>query len=146
MRKLESDIRRATKKYEYYKQQYEAAREALQKLTGLEEAVRLDSEGMKLNLRDVIQYGAFFGGVRRACCKILNDWFRNENAGNLSKKDDRLIFKAYLELAESSLLNAERWMGEEMEMMFEPVERDKKGTPTKYKASFYVNKTVRTKL
>ena len=146
MRKLESDIRRAEERLERCKREYEAAREALQELTGLEEAVRLDGEGVKPNLRDVRQYGAFLGGVRRACSKILNDWFRNENAGNLSKKDDRLILKASLELAEGSLLNAERWVGEEMGMMFEPVERDKKGAATKYKASFYVERTVRTKI
>lgn len=31
-------------------------------------------------------------------------------------------------------------------MMFEPVERDKKGNITKYKASFYVERTVRQKI
>lgn len=139
MRKLESDIKRATKKYE-------EARDALQSLVDLKEVKRMDEQGVKPNLVNVMQYGAYLHGIQMACNKIRNDWFTTDNAGKLAKKDDRLIFEAVLEKVLESKLDAERWIGESTNMMFEPVERDKKGNVTKYKASFYVERTVRTKI
>lgn len=45
-----------------------------------------------------------------------------------------------------SLRDAERWITESTSMMFEPIERDKKGNVTKYKARFYVERTVKVKI
>ena len=55
MRKLESDIRKAAKKYERAKAEYEKARAALQPLTDLNEVERLDEDGVKPNLQNVRQ-------------------------------------------------------------------------------------------
>lgn len=139
MRKLESDIKRAKKKYE-------EARDALQSLVDLKEVERMDEQGVKPNLVNVMQYGAYLHGIQMACNKIRNDWFTMDNAGKLAKKDDRLVFEAVLEKVLESKLDAERWIGESTNMMFEPVERDKKGNVTKYKASFYIERIVKQKI
>lgn len=146
MRKLESDINRATKKYERAKAEYEKAREALQSLIELKEVERMDEQGVKPNLQNVMQYGAYLHGIQMACNKIRNDWFTTDNAGELEKKDDRLVFEAVLEKVLESKLDAERWIGESTNMMFDPVERDKKGNVTKYKASFYIERIVKQKI
>ena len=146
MRKLESDIKRATKKYEYYKCEYEKARNDLQNLIELKEVEQMDKQGVRPNLINVMQYGAYLHGVQMGAKKILNDWFKMKNAGTLGKKEGRLELEAVLELVLKSKLNAERWISESTNMMLEPVERDKKGNVTKYKASFYVESTVRTKI
>ena len=146
MKKLESDIKRATKKYERAKAEYEKARDALQSLVELKEVERMDEQGVKPNLVNVMQYGAYLHGIQMACNKIRNDWFTMDNTGKLSKKDDRLVFEAVLEKVIESKLDAERWIGESTNMMFEPVERDKKGNVTKYKASFYIERIVKQKI
>ena len=146
MKKLESDINRATKKYDRAKAEYEKARDALQNFVELKEVERLDEKGVKPNLVNVMQYGAYLHGVQMACNKIYNDWFKGDNANNLSKKEARASLDAVLEIVLKSKLDAERWIGESTNMMLEPVERDKKGNPTKYKASWYVERIVRTKI
>lgn len=146
MRKLESDIKRATKKYERAKAEYEKSREALQSLVDLKEVERMDEKGVKPNLQNVMQYGTYLHGIQMACNKIRNDWFTMDNAGKLAKKDDRLVFEAVLEKVLESKLDAERWIGESTNMMFEPVERDKKGNVTKYKARFYIERIVKQKI
>lgn len=146
MRKLESDIKRATKKYERAKAEYEKARDALQSLVDLKEVERMDEQGVKPNLVNVMQYGAYLHGIQMAYNKIRNDWFKGDSANDLSKKNNRLVLEAVLEKVLESKLDAERWIGEGTNMMFEPVELDKKGNVTKYKASFYVERTVRQKI
>lgn len=146
MKKLGSDIRRATEKYEHCKRKYEEARAYLQNLMELGEADKMGEEDVKPNLRNVIYHGAYLGGVQAACKKILNDWFKMDNAGKLSKKDDRLVFEAVLEIVLESKLDAGRWIGEGLGMMFEPVGHDKKGNVTKYKASWYVERVIKTKI
>lgn len=146
MRKLESDIKRATKKYERAKEEYEKSCDALRSLVDLKEVKRMDEQGVKPNLVNVMQYGAYLHGIQMACNKIRNDWFTTDNAGKLAKKDDRLVFEAILEKVLESKLDAERWIGGGTSMMFEPVERDKKGNVTKYKASFYIERIVKQKI
>ena len=146
MRKLESDIKRATKKYERAKAEYEKAREELQYLVDMNLVGKVDERGVEPELANVMQAGADLHGIQRACNKIRNDWFTMDNAGKLAKKDDRLVFEAVLEKVLESKLDAERWIGEGTNMMFEPVERDKKGNVTKYKASFYIEKIVKQKI
>lgn len=145
MRKLESDIKRATKKYEKAKAEYEKARDALQYLVDMKLVEKVDERGVEPNLVNVMQYGAYLHGAQMACAKIRHDWFKMDNASKLAKKDDRLVFEAVLEKVLESKLDAERWIGEGTNMMFEPVERDKKGNVTKYKASFYIERTIRQK-
>lgn len=145
MKKLESDIKRATNRFKKAKNLYEQMRGELQRLIELKEVERMDEKGVKPNLVNVMQYGAYLHGVQMTCNKILNDWFRMNNSNKLAKKDDRLVFEAVLEIVLRSKLDAERWISEGTSMMFEPVQRDKKGNVTKYKASFYVNKTVKIK-
>lgn len=139
MRKLESDINRAKKKYE-------EARDALQSLVDLKEVERMDEQGVKPNLVNVMQYGAYLHGIQMACNKIRNDWFIGDNNNKLSKKEERAILEAVLEKVLESKLDAERWIGESTNMMFEPVERNKKGNVTKYKASFYIERIVKQKI
>lgn len=146
MRKLESDIKHATKKYELAKAEYEKARDALQSLVDLKEVERLDEQGVKPNLVNVMQYGAYLHGIQMACNKIRNNWFKGDNNNKLSKKEQRAVLEAVLEKVLESKLDAERWIGESTNMMFEPVERDKKGNVTKYKASFYVERIVKQKI
>lgn len=93
-----------------------------------------------------MQYGAYLHGIQMACNKIRNDWFTTDNAGKLAKKDDRLVFEAVLEKVLESKLDAERWIGESTNMMLEPVERDKRGNVTKYKAKFYVERIVKQEI
>ena len=146
MRKLESDIKRATKRYERAKAEYEKARDALQSLVELKEVERMDEQGVKPNLVNVMQYGAYLHGIQMACNKIRNDYFKGDNANSIGKKDNRLIFEAILEKVLESKLDAERWIDEGTNMMFEPVERDKKGNVTKYKAKFYVERIVKQEI
>lgn len=145
MKKLQSDLRRAQRKYDHCKQEYEKAREELERLVTLEEVERLDALGVRPELHRVSIYGAFLGGVRKALCKILNDCFLDKESSGLKSADDRLTFKAMLQLATQSPLSADRWIGEDMNMMFEPV-RDKKGRVTEYRACWYVERTVRQKI
>lgn len=146
MRKLESDIKRATKKYEKAKAEYEKARDALQNLVDLKVVELMDEQGIRPNLKNVMQYGAYLHGIQLACAKIRHDWFMGDNTNKLAKKDERLILEAVLGKVLESKLDAERWIGEGTSMIFEPVERDKKGNATKYKASFYVEKTIIQKI
>lgn len=146
MRKLESDIRRATKKYERAKAEYEKAREELQYLVDMKLVEKVDERGVEPDLANVMQYGAYLHGVQMACNKIRNDYFKGDNANSIGKKDNRLIFEAILEKVLESKLDAERWIGEGTNMMFEPVERDKKGNVTKYKAKFYVERIVKQEI
>lgn len=139
MKKLNRDIKRAREKYE-------KALADLQGLLELAEVKKLGEKEILPNLRNVVYYGAYLHGVQMTCNKILHEWFKMDDAGKLAKKDDRLILEAVLEKVLESKLDAERWIVEDMPMMLEPVERDKKGTPTKYKASFYVEKKVRLKI
>lgn len=126
MRKLESDIRRATKRYARCKCDYEKARNDLQNLIELKEVEQMDKQGVRPNLINVMQYGAYLHGVQMGAKKILDDWFKMGNAGKLGKKEERLALEAFLELILKSKLDAARWIEESMGMMFEPVERDKK--------------------
>lgn len=146
MRKLESDIKRATKKYERVKAEYEKARDALHSLVELKEVELLDEQGVKPNLVNVMQYGAYLHGVQMACNKIRNDWFIGDNNNKLSKKEERAVLEAVLEKVLESKLDAERWIGDSTNMMFELVERDKKGNVTKYKAKFYVEQIVKQEI
>lgn len=50
MKKLESDMKRATKKYDRAKAEYEKARDALQNFVELKEVERLDEKGVRPNL------------------------------------------------------------------------------------------------
>ena len=86
MRKLESDIKRATKRYERAKAEYEKARDALQSLVELKEVERMDEQGVKPNLVNVMQYGSYLHGIQMACNKIRNDWFKGDSANNLDKE------------------------------------------------------------
>lgn len=146
MKKLEADIKRAKKKYERAKAEYGKAREALQSLVELKEVERMDEQGIKPNLVKVMQYGAYLHGIQRTCAKIRHDWFMGDNENKLAKKEQRAILEAVLKKVLESKLDAERWIGEGTSMMFEPVERDKKGNVTKYRASFYVERTVKVKI
>lgn len=146
MKKLESDIQRATKKYERAKAEYEKARDALQSIIELKEVERMDEQGVKPNLVNVMQYGAYLHGIQMACNKIRNDWFKGDSANNLAKKEQRAVLESVLEIVSKSKLDAERWIGESTNMMFEPVERDKKGNVTKYKAKFYVERIVKQEI
>ena len=146
MRKLESDIRKAAKKYERAKAEYEKARDSLQSLVELKEVERMDEQGVKPNLQNVMQYGAYLHGIQMACNKIRNDWFKGDSANNLAKKEQRAVLDAVLEIVLKSKLDAERWISESTNMMFEPVELDKKGNVTKYKASFYIERIVKQKI
>lgn len=146
MRKLTSDIKRSTKKYERAKAEYEKARAALQTLTDLKEVERLDEEDVKPNLRNVRQYGEYLSGVRAAVGKILRDYFSLPDGRALSGRDDRLALDAVLRLASESKLSADRWINEDISIMIEAVEKDKKGKATKYKASFYVERTIKQKI
>lgn len=146
MRKLESDIQRATKKYERAKAEYEKARDALHSLVELKEVERMDEQGVKPNLQNVMQYGAYLHGIQMACNKIRNDWFKGDSAKNLAKKEQRAVLESVLEKVLESKLDAERWISESTNMMFEPVERDKKGNVTKYKAKFYVERIVKQEI
>lgn len=146
MRKLESDIKRATKKYEKAKAEYEKSRDALKSLVELKKVERMDEQGIKPNLVNVMQYGAYLHGIQMACAKIRHDWFMGDNENKLAKKEQRAILEAVLEKVLQSKLDAERWIGEGTNMMFEPVEFDKKGNVTKYKASFYIERTIRQKI
>ena len=96
--------------------------------------------------QNVMQYGAYLHGIQMACNKIRNDWFKGDSANNLAKKERRAVLDAVLEIVLKSKLDAERWIGESKNMMFEPVERDKKGNVTKYKASFYIERIVKQKI
>lgn len=71
MRKLESDIKRATKNYENAKAKYEEARDAYEYLVELKEVERMDEQGVKPNLINVMYYGAYLNGIQRACAKII---------------------------------------------------------------------------
>ena len=139
MKKLNRDIKRA-------RENYEKALADLQGLIELAEVKKLGEQEILPNLRNVVYYGAYLHGVQMTCNKILHEWFKMDNAGKLAKKDGRLVLKAVLEKVLESKLDAERWIIEDMPMMLEPVERDKKGTPTKYKASFYTERVIREKL
>lgn len=96
MRKLESDIKRATKKYERAKAEYEKAREELQYLVDMKLVEKVDERGVEPDLANVMQYGAYLHGIQMACNKIRNDWFTTDNAGKLAKKDDRLVLNLCL--------------------------------------------------
>lgn len=146
MKKLESDIKRATKKYDRAKAEYEKARDALQNFVELKEIERLDEKGVKPNLVNVMQYGAYLHGIQMACNKIRSDWFKGDSTNNLAKKERRAVLEAVLEIVLRSKLDAERWISESSNMMFEPVERDKKGNPTKYKSKFYVERIVKQEI
>lgn len=146
MRKLESDIKRATKNYERAKAEYEKAREELQYLVDIKLVKKVDERGVEPDLANVMQYGAYLHGIQMACNKIRNDWFKGDSANDLSKKNNRLVLEAVLEKVLESKLDAERWIGESTNMMFEPVERDKKGNVTKYKAKFYVERIVKQEI
>lgn len=146
MRKLESDIKRATKKYERAKSEYEKAREELQYLVDMKLVEKADERGVEPDLANVMQYGAYLHGIQMACNKIRNDWFKGDIANSLAKKEQRAVLEAVLEKVLESKLDAERWIGEGTSMMFEPVERDKKGNVTKYKARFYVERIVKQEI
>lgn len=146
MRKLESDIQRATKKYERAKTEYEKSRDDLQSLVELKEVERMDEQGVKPNFQNVMQYGSYLHGIQMACNKIRNDWFKGDSANSLAKKERRAVLEAVLEIVLKSKLDAERWISESTNMMFEPVERDKKGNVTKYKAKFYVERIVKQEI
>lgn len=146
MKKLESDIKRATKKYERAKAEYEKAREELQYLVDMKLVDKVDERGVEPDLANVMQYGAYIHGIQMACNKIHNDWFKGDIANSLAKKEQRAVLEAVLEKVLESKLNAERWIGESTNMMFEPVERDKKGNVTKYKAKFYVERIVKQEI
>lgn len=142
MRKLESDIRRATRRYKAACLWYEKTREALQDLTDLQEAARLDGQGIKPNLERVRQYGAYLSGVQRAVGKILHDKLLGDNARKLSGKDGRLCLVAELELVMRDKVSADRWIGGYPNMRIKAVAFDKKGKPTKYEATWYVRQTI----
>ena len=146
MRKLESDIKRAKNKYERAKAEYEKAREELQYLVDMKLVDKVDERGVEPNLTNVMQCGAYLYGIQRACAKIRHDWFMGDNENKLAKKEQRAILEAVLEKELESKLDAERWIGEGTNMMFEPVERDKKGNVTKYKAKFYVERIVKQEI
>lgn len=146
MRKLESDIKRAKEKYDRAKAEYEKARDALQYLVDMELVEKVDERGVEPNLTNVTRCGAYLHGIQMACAKIRHDWFMGDNTNKLGKKDQRLVLEAVLEKVLESKLDAERWIGEGTSMMFEPVERDKKGNVAKYKASFYIERTIRQKI
>ena len=146
MKKLESDIQRAAKKYERAKAEYEKARDALQSLVELKEVERLDEQGIKPNLVNVMQYSAYLSGVQRAVEKILNDHFKMYNADQLSSKDSRLLFVAEVEIALKDKISADRWIGNYPNMSVKAVEFDKKGKATKYKANWYVERIVKQEI
>ncbi len=134
------------KKYLYYKQEYEKARDRLQNLMELQEAAKMSEEEVKPVLRNVMYYGAYLSGIQVACKKILDDWFKMPKINGLGKKEDRLILEAVLEIVLKSKLDAERWISENIEMKLKPVKFDKKGKPTKYKANWYVERRIRIEL
>lgn len=146
MRKLDSDIRKTTKRYERIRSEYEKARVELQALTDLKEVERLDEDGVKPNLQNVRQYGAYLSGVRAAIDKILQAYFTSDSAGSLSSKEDRMLFEADLRLAIESKISVDRWITGYPHKIFEAVEKDKKGKTTKYKASWYVERTIKQKI
>ena len=146
MKKLESDIQRATKKYERAKTEYEKARNELQYLIDMKLVEKVDKRGVEPDLANVMQYGAYLHGIQMACNKIRNDWFKGDSANNLAKKERRAVLESVLEIVLKSKLDAERWIGESTNMVFEPVERDKKGNVTKYKASFYIERIVKQEI
>lgn len=146
MKKLESDIQRATKKYERAKTEYEKARNELQYLIDMKLVEKVDKRGVEPDLANVMQYGAYLHGIQMACNKIRNDWFKGDSANNLAKKERRALLDAVLEIVLKSKLDAERWISDSTNMMFEPVERDKKGNVTKYKAKFYVERIVKQEI
>ena len=146
MKKLESDIQRATKKYERAKTEYEKARNELQYLIDMKLVEKVDKRGVEPDLANVMQYGAYLHGIQMACNKIRNDWFKGDSANNLAKKERRAVLESVLEIVLKSKLDAERWISDSTNMMFEPVERDKKGNVTKYKAKFYVERIVKQEI
>ena len=146
MKKLQSDIRRARKKYDYYKAEYEKARAALENLVTLEAAEQMDIEAVRPKLHHATYYGAFLSGVVRACAKILSEYFDMADGKGLGTANERAALKAVLKLVTKSKLSADRWMTGSENMILEPVARDKKGKPTEYQASWYVTKTVKQKL
>ena len=136
MKKLKSDIRNATKKYNLCKEAYEKAMENLVSLKVLEEVQRLDdTDKLKLNLREVTQSGAYISGIQKALLFIRDNCIGNKKS---ISKDDMMILKATIELALSSKIAAERLVvGEWGNVKYCPV-KDNKGNITGYKAKFYV--------
>lgn len=134
-------IRKIDRDIEYAEKKYREAKERLQYLYELRDASDFEDE-VKPNMRNVVYYAAYYNGVRRACNKILNDYFGcGDPASNLSKKDERASFEAILQLARKSVLDAERWMGEGQRVIFKPIERKKKSV-TKYKAYWVDSVTI----
>lgn len=136
MRKLKSDIRKAVKSYFKYKRLYEEAMENLASLKVLEEVQRLDdADKLKLNLREVVQYGAYISGIQKALLFIRDRCILDSKS---ISKDRLMHLKANIELALSSKIAAERLVvGEWGNIKYRPV-KDKKGNVTGYKANFYV--------
>lgn len=139
MRKLQSDIRKATKFYNRAKEQYENAMESLVSLKVLEEVQRLDdADQLRLNLREVTQSGAYISGIQKALLFIRDRCICGKKS---ISKDDMMILKATIELALSSKIAAERLVvGEWGNIKYIPI-KDKKGNTTGYEAKFYVKTT-----
>ena len=124
-------------KIDYARKNFEKAKKRLESLLELKAAAESD---IALNARNVAFYHAYYTGVRDALNAILEDKFRRRES-----KLDLLSMRAELECAVESILNAERWLSREYEMMFEPV-KDKRGKITGYKASFYKVTSYRQKI
>lgn len=136
MKKLQSDIRKATKQYNRCKEAYDKAMENLVSLKVLEEVQRLDDAAkLKLNLREVIQYGAYISGIQKALLFIRDRCICGKKS---ISRDDTMILKATIELALSSKIATERLVaGEWGNIRYHPI-KDKKGNVTGYEAKFYV--------
>ena len=135
MRKLQSDINKATKLYNLSKKQYERAMEKLVSLKEMEETVRLDEAGkLKVNLRNVFLYGAYLNGVQAAFCWLDNVYLSGRK--NLLR-DDAMRLKADIRLALKSKLWADRIIGGWNDIRYVPI-KDKKGKVTGYEVKPYV--------
>ena len=100
----------------------------------------IEDNDIRINKNNIIQWSAYYSGVRDVCNKLLNDEFLMR-----SVRFEPLILRAKLELVTESLTNAKLFMDENYQIMFAPI-LSKKGKRTGYKASFYKTKILIQKI
>lgn len=110
------------------------------RLESLTEMQIIEDNDIRINKNNIIQWNAYYSGVRDVCNKLLNDEFLMR-----SVRFEPLILRAKLELVTESLINAKLFMDENYQMMFTPI-LNRKGKRTGYKASFYETKTLIQKI
>lgn len=116
--------------------QNERISRALERIANKMEARFACNIDIPLNIHNVVQYGAYYGGVLMALNFVREEFLPS------MKGDDKVYMEASLNLATESKDNARRFIERAHEVRYRNWVRDKKGKLVKCEA-FFAKKVVR---